>query len=208
MEHGSFCPLSLPRVLSFDPLLKRLVSNPPVELRRLRNATLFSLTNVSVPAGATRELTTAGSAMDLEMTLALPASSAQPLAFGLEVLAGAAPGGNATTVSLSISAATDPSGTRNGTLLIVAPRITNTSWDPWGAMESNFTLLKGESVLDLRVVVDRSIVEVWVGGGRAAISIRDFPAEGETAARLRHSSRVGALRVERLEGWGMGCGWQ
>jgi hypothetical protein len=30
LQHGSFCPLSLPRVLSFEPRWQRLISNPPV----------------------------------------------------------------------------------------------------------------------------------------------------------------------------------
>jgi hypothetical protein len=211
-----------------------------IELAQLRNESLFSLANLTVPVGGTRALTANGATMDLELTVALPPVMTHHLEFSLDVLAAAAmasgqgssgTGGNATTVTVSISpptlmdnnsAADDVAhgaggGTRHGILRITAPRITNTSWDPWGALESNFTLLSSENTLELRVVVDRSIVEVWAAGGRAVISVRDFPDVGETAVRLRHqhSGTIAAtgesasppLRVERLEGWGMGCGW-
>ena len=67
-------------------------------------------------------------------------------------------------------------------------------------------LLPTETTVSLRVVVDRSTVEAFAAGGRAVVSVRDFPREDETSARIRVESAV-ALTLENASGWSMGCGW-
>ena len=81
-------------------------------------------------------------------------------------------------------------------------------WAVWGPPVAPFTLLGSERRLALRVVVDRSTVEVFGTGGRVVVSVRDFPAAHETAARLRNEGGA-ALVLQRaglVDGLRLGVG--
>ena len=72
------------------------------------------------------------------------------------------------------------------------------------AITSSLTVLAGES-LDVRLLVDRPIVEMFVNGGRAAFThaAADFDAS-RTAVHLLGGDRLVASSVSVH---GMGCGW-
>lgn len=223
---GSFPVLTLVRVLSWSPRHATLMANPTTELQALRNGSLFHLQGVRLAPGEWHELLAptqrdAGAAMDMEVSLALPPSA---VSFSVQVLAGSSPEGNATIILLAVDAP-DADGQRRGNLSITLPRLAvNCSgqpasqcpgmgpgwgWAVWGPPVAPFVLLSNESSLDLRVLVDRSVVEVFGAGGRAVVSVRDFPKESETTVRVSNSisDSETALVMQTAHAWSMDCGW-
>lgn len=69
----------------------------------------------------------------------------------------------------------------------------------------NVTLLKHEKALDVRILVDRPIVEVFVQGGRGAfVAASNFSLEHASV----HLVNDGAMSVEaHVNASGMACGW-
>lgn len=226
LNRSSFTLLTTPRVLRYEPTWQQLTSNPPDELKQLRNGTLFNYTNRRVDAGASIELATASSAADVELLLALPTASGDVLSFELQLLASPTSAGRSTNVVVEVGGE-GPAGVRCGNLTIETPRTSAPTggsgsgsdetmhctggacvgWAPWGLMTANFTVYRHETVLALRILVDRSVVEAFAAGGRAVVSARDFPAEHEVAAQLR-TGLTGPLLVRSAIGFSMGCGWK
>ena len=225
-QQRSFTVLSAVRSLSWDPEHQKLLSNPVTELALLRNASLFNLSAELKPAHWQELLPSAanraraGATMDVELTVAVPNSTrGQTVRFSLHVLGAVSPEGNSTEITVDVEPAGEH-GLRHGTLSMSVPRMaidcsgkTNCpgmgvgwGWVPWGNLTAPFTLLPTERSVDLRVLVDRSIVEAFAAGGRAVVSVRDFPLENETAARLRNDGGTDLL-LERAHGWSMECGW-
>lgn len=61
-------------------------------------------------------------------------------------------------------------------LSVSTPRVAATGpWAPFHLQQANFTLGADETTLDLRVVTDRSIVEVFAAGGRGVVSVSANP---------------------------------
>ena len=67
-----------------------------------------------------------------------------------------------------------------------------------------FPLAPGATTVELRALVDRSSVEFFVAGGRAALTVRSYPAAGATGAYIAASADAVAASVLAHE---MGCGW-
>jgi hypothetical protein len=102
----------------------------------------------------------------------------------------------ATSVLVNVSRAAED-GSRNGVLGIRLP-----AEGPW---ERPFKLFAGETHVDLQVLVDRSVVEVWVAGGRATIQGRSYGAVGHTAVHL--IAREMPVVIAKYSIYSMGCGW-
>lgn len=68
-----------------------------------------------------------------------------------------------------------------------------------------FPLLAGEENLKVRVLVDRSIVEFFFGGGRASFTQRHYPRLGETGISLASLGNVAVVNSAVV--YEMGCGW-
>ena len=68
-------------------------------------------------------------------------------------------------------------------------------------------VLAGETALAVRVLIDRSIVEAFFAGGRAAFTERAYPHANQTAMRLAAPQSGPGVTVRRLDVFGMGCGW-
>ena len=68
-------------------------------------------------------------------------------------------------------------------------------------------MLAGESVLDLRVLTDRSIIEVFAMGGRGSVTTHDYPAEGSAMFHLVNWGES-PLVVANLSIASMACGWE
>lgn len=227
LQQRSFTVLSLIRSLSWAPQHHKLLSNPVAELAMLRNRSLFHLNASQVKPTQWLELissadqqTGASTSMDVELSVALPQSTQhEKVRFSLRVLGAVSPEGNATEIVVEVETA-GKDGLRHGTLSIFVPRMTvdcgdkkncpgmgvGWGWVPWGNLTAPFTLLPTEGCLELRVLVDRSCVEAFAAGGRAVVSVRDFPREEEAAARLRNDA-VADLLLKSARGWSMDCGW-
>ena len=191
--------ISAPRVLTWSAELQWLVANPIAELLSLRNRTLLPTrplrlrpaepAPLALPAGT-------GAAMDLTVTFALPAAPAhRVLRFGVRVLGSAGPQLNITVVESA-----DPSPLKG-------VRWTGRADGPAGngpGAASPFPILRTETSLQVRVLVDRSVAEFFVAGGRAARAMRWYPAVGDSGAAIT-AWQAGATAV--VEAHEMGCGW-
>ena len=101
------------------------------------------------------------------------------------------------TLSLNISAAATPGGARVGSAKIggsVAP----TGW-------FDFPILAAETELPVRVLVDRSIAEFFIGDGRAAFTARHYPRRSEGGVRVAALSAAPLTLSASV--YEMGCGW-
>ena len=65
---------------------------------------------------------------------------------------------------------------------------------------------KSEQSVDLRVLVDRVIVEAFAAGGRATLTGREFGGEGEAAVHLLAAGGQ-PTQVASSSVWSMACGW-
>ena len=97
-------------------------------------------------------------------------------------------------VNVSAAAA---DGSRTGLLGIRLP-----AEGPW---KRPFKLFAGEMHVDLRVLVDRSVVEVWAARGRATLQGRSYGAADHTAVHMiAHETPV---VIANHSIYSMGCGW-
>jgi sucrose-6-phosphate hydrolase SacC (GH32 family) len=201
--------MSAVRVLSYERATEGLVTNPLPAYTTLRNATLAkskttvvlqpgSRSTPALPAGT-------GAAIDIEISLALPTTG--ELAFALEVLAVASGGQvnhtsgeeiGAGSIGVNISAPISD-GTRRGQLFYRGRHQKEQG-------SQRFLVLKGEQSVDIRVLVDRVIVEVFAAGGRATLTGREFSQEGETAVHML-AAGTQPVHVSSFAIWSMGCGW-
>jgi len=69
-----------------------------------------------------------------------------------------------------------------------------------------FTVKKGET-LDIRVLVDRPIIEAFVQGGRAAFTYGDTKFDSANAGSAVFNTGTTAVAVVNATGYGMECGW-
>jgi sucrose-6-phosphate hydrolase SacC (GH32 family) len=67
-----------------------------------------------------------------------------------------------------------------------------------------FPLAPGATSLEVRALVDRSVVEFFVADGRADVTSRVFPAPGADGAWVSASTAAVAKTIVAHE---MGCGW-
>ena len=194
--------ISLVRVLSYDAKSKMLLANIAEEYSSLRNATLVAPRSLSLAGGGEAvELPIPpgkGLASDVVFKVTL---GAQALALEATVMA-TGPATSATTtadgvtLSLNISAAATPGGARVGSAKIrgsVAP----TGW-------FDFPILAGEAQLPVRVLVDRSIAEFFIGDGRTAFTARHYPQR--SAGGVRMAALSAAPLTLSASVYEMGCG--
>ena len=200
--------MSLVRELSFDRASQSLVTNPIQEYAALRTGTLARGTDLQLLPGAPLHTPSlapgAGAAIDILVALNLTAGEA--LAFELQLLADQQGGSmNATSgleigagsLGVNVSATTTADGSRRGLLSYRGTTYHGTQ---------PFTVLKGEATVELRVLVDRVIVEAFAQHGRAQLTAHEWGAEGNTAVHMRSAGTQPAV-LSTYEIFGMGCGW-
>ena len=71
----------------------------------------------------------------------------------------------------------------------------------WGA--GVFSLLPNQTEVDVRIVVDRSIVEAFVMGGKVVLT-KTWAGAVDSNVQLFSGSGATAVTAEV---WSMGCGW-
>ena len=188
--------LTCARDVRFDHRVDRLVANPIAELADLRNGTLYDERGLSVDARRPLDGTGGGaaSAADVVVALALGDAAAR---FGLTVQADA---GASVGVRLDVevedaaAAADDDAGLRPGTAtitLIATGKSTSLA----------FSVLPGETAVNVRVLVDRALVEAFVADGRAVLT-QAIAWEDST---VHVESSTGATADVIV--YSMGCGW-
>ena len=157
------------REVSFDPKLQPysmhtspLVSNPVKELVNLRNGTLGSDKGVAVAAGKAHVVKGTGfpadaSTSDVVVSIKVPSTVG---AVGVSVLSNVTASGNPFGGVLIVVNFTNPDA--NGTIVAVASirTLNPCGIGSAGLRQANFVILKGETTVDIRVLVDRSIIEV------------------------------------------------
>lgn len=202
------------REVAYDPALKTLVSNPVRELVNLRNGTLGSEKDVSVAPGKAHVVAGTGSpadasTSDVVVNVTIPAGAgAAGTAVGVSVLAnvtdGSPFGGVLTVVNFT---APDPAtGTMNAVASIRTLNPCGSS--SAGLVSAIFPILKGETVLDIRIMVDRSIVEVFVMGGRAVFTKSYNPAVFYIPdTNVAVQAWGAAALTASVDVFSMGCGW-
>ena len=62
-----------------------------------------------------------------------------------------------------------------------------------------------EEHVTMRVFVDRSVIEIYLGG--AALTVRSFPSDPEAAKGVELFSEGGAAVLTALEVWRLGSRW-
>ena len=186
------------RVVSWDGQAKQLVANPPAEMVQLRNRSLCAEAGVGLRPRVPHRLPFPegeGATMDLELELELPPSA---FTLGLRVLGEASGTGNATTLRLHVAASSGGFRAGNATLFTTRGTVTNCT--------SAFEVLAGESTIALRMLVDRSVIEAFVAGGRAVLTGRDYPSISETAAHVTLEEGP-PVTVRSARAWSMECAW-
>lgn len=188
--------MSLIRELSYDHKTDQLVSYPVAEYSALRNATFMEGKGMTLAKGALTTLPvpqSAGGAVDVSASFDVAALSGPAQDFGIVVRA--PKGGTAGGVKISFSVlAPDASGVR-----VVHTTSGTSNLEP-------VKVMPGET-LDVRVLVDRPLVEAFVMGGRAAAVSADTTFNvAQTSVHLFNSGTV-PISASKVSAYGMGCGW-
>ena len=203
------------REVAYEPETGALVSNPVRELTGLRNGTLGSDKDVVLKAGTSHVVVGTGapadaSASDVVVRVAVPpVGAAAGAAVGVTVLAnltaeGSPFGGVLAIVNFTAPDTTDGTIKATASIRTLNPCGTGSA----GLSQVTFPILKGETTLDLRVLVDRSIVEVFFMGGRAVFSKTFNPAVLYVPDTHVVLQAWGAdLTVGSVDVFSMGCGW-
>ena len=160
------------REVAYDPEIKTLVSNPVRELTQLRNGTLASASDLTLsPSAGSHLLPGTGapsdaSTADVVVNVTVPSTAS---AVGVHVLANASEGGTPTPYGGILLLVNFTARKADGSMQAVASIVT---LDPCGGPTTDhptsvpFLILKGETTLDIRILLDRSVVEAFVMGGR------------------------------------------
>ena len=78
------------------------------------------------------------------------------------------------------------------------------------APQTVFPVLAEDGMFELRALVDRSVVEFFVAKGRAVLTKRAYPPEGQATVRVfasHNASSSARAPAPRIEAHDMGCGW-
>jgi hypothetical protein len=199
------------REVAYEPLTGGLISNPVRELVNLRNGSMANASAVVVKAGTPYVVAGTGapadaSTSDVVVNFALP--TAAGASFSVTVLANVSGGVVTGGVFVNVSvAAADANGTRTGTA--TTGEVGGT--DPeairgGGAATSKFSIFKGETVVDMRLLVDRSIVEAFIMGGRTVFTKTFGPPQIPDTNVVVEAAGADAT-ANSVEVWSMGCGW-
>jgi len=198
--------LSIVREIGYDRNSDGLVTNPMRELVTLRNGTAGSATARTVlRPGGRLVLAESGTSADVLVSFALPhlAGAGSVATFGVFVFAPphkSDASDNGTSVLLRVW------GNHTALLSVSVPP---TAYVDAAAYNSaSFSLSPGALAVDLRIVLDRSIVEVFAAGGRASITVNTFPDPGNVEVQLVASEENGVpVIVNHAMAYTMACGW-
>jgi sucrose-6-phosphate hydrolase SacC (GH32 family) len=156
--------LTVPREVTYDPVLQKLMALPIKEITALHGASLGAITSpVTVAAGGSHSLVAHGTSFDLEAAVALPAAG-QSLSFTIAVLAATATDAEV-LIQVNVTAAAAGAGVaaaaataaHNVSVSVGVPGATRKQATV-NTTGVSFLLPASEPNLALRVLADRSIV--------------------------------------------------
>lgn len=211
--------ISAIRVLSWGTAWQWLLCNPADEYALLRNGTLLATTApmdvaratvLAIPAGS-------GAAMDLLFDAAIPATPSDAVAFRVQVLAPpsalADEGDDAQQQTANASAASHVLGPPAAAAALItveiSPALPNgtRTGRVGGNPATSFPILASETSIAVRVLVDRSVAEFFVGGGRAVQTLRAYPKAGEDRVIIAPLASSSDVVLKSIHAYDMGCGW-
>ena len=201
--------LSLLRDVRYDPRILALVSNPLDELAGLRNATIADERAFALAAGDTKTLSgTAANpraaSADVVLSFDVSDASSGPTIATVCTLADPkdpnATGGVAVLVNVTAAAADGARSAR----AVVGDCGAELTTDGSGAYD--VPVLDGEETFDLRILVDRQVVETFVHGGRCVFT-QVTGVQGTTPGTSVTISAQTAVAVASARVFSMGCGW-
>ncbi|MER7396513.1 glycoside hydrolase family 32 protein [Streptomyces sp. NPDC000151] len=166
-----------------------LVQQPVAELATLRRSPALRIAGRRVRAGATRLLRDAGQTYEIEAVLR-PDGARR---CGLEVRTG---GGHRTRIGYD-------SG--DGELYVDRTASGDVGFAPEFPAVHRAPFALTDGVLRLRLIVDRSSVEVYAGDGAVCLTDQIFPDPADTG--LGTFAEEGGMHVERLTVWPLRSAW-
>lgn len=198
------------REVSYDPAIQTIVSNPVRELANLRNGTLGASKGVTVAPGTAHIVPGTGhpadaSASDVVANITVVHAGAVGVSVLANVSAGSPYGGILTIVNFT---SPDAKGTINAIASIHLMNPCGGGIDAGDrAARVNFPILQGETTLDIRILVDRSIVEVFVMGGRAVFT-KDYNPKLLYIPDTNIALQAWGTEIRAsVDVFSMGCGW-
>jgi hypothetical protein len=192
---------SLAREARYHMALARLVFSPVPALAALRAAPpLFAAAAVPVPAGGAVWLGDwapgAGNQSEVAATFALPPPGGLPVAFGVRVNVGrAAPRAQPGAANAS-----------NELRVVYDPR-TRTANASWGGVEAALPILEGDAEVDVRLLLDRAVAEVFVGKGRLAFTVAAGTAASAAEAGMELFAEGGGMVARDVGAWHINSCW-
>jgi sucrose-6-phosphate hydrolase SacC (GH32 family) len=206
-NYGAGC-LTAPREIFYDPVLQKLRALPVKELASLRQNVLGA--HQSASATATKPLalfddTKTSLSFDLEADITLPSTA---VTFGVAIMASSSADAE---VFLNVIVS-ESTGTANGlrTVNISTGVPGATSKEPESYLNATFSFqLPEAAIIALRVLADRTTVEVFVGSGRGVITTGVLrPGKHDpTHNKAFIFTEEASLEIKSATAWAMGCGW-
>ena len=174
---------TLPRVVTYDPRIQRLVFSPPPELELLRKTRLPTLpndtvlqTNISTPINSTAWPVGAGSVAEVHVRWKRPAA---PARLSLTVMMG--PGGKSSTVAVDYVPPPPGSSKHNVS-------VDGTCFNGRGANAfscEGLWLLRSDEVIEVTAFVDTTVIESFWMDGRVVLT-----------SGVAYHARSGGMAVE------------
>lgn len=201
--HSGNAHLSLIREMSYDQKSNQLISYPVAEYSNLRNATFLedeefgpiaagNLKTIPVPQDA-------GAAADLSVRFDVQQFEDTCSGFGVAVRANSTSVRDGAFAIVFDVTAPDAKGER-------VAKIYFSKQARVGQYKASVKVMPGES-LDVRLLVDRPIVEVFIQGGRAALVYTDTFDPAKTSMHIFNHGTTPVLSGIKVSAYGMSCGW-
>ena len=178
----------------------------------LRNGTLAKASAVTVSPGTPRIIAGTGapadaSTSDVLVSVNVPKEAATITVNVLANTSSSSGSGTAITGGVELNVTFNPAAVRNGAQTATAT-ICTISPTHGGCGSRQFQIFQDEATVDIRLLVDRSIVEAFVMGGRVVFTKMFYPADGtvpDTHVALQAAGA--AVTVGSVQVFSMGCGW-
>eukprot|EP01052_Picozoa_sp_SAG31_P037127 SAG31_NODE_4745_length_2985_cov_2.095634_1_plen_216_part_00 len=198
---------TIPRELTYDSVKQKLLSLPAAEITSLRTGIISKHSAVHVAIEHPLSLVNGGTtSFDLEFVVELPQVASNSSWFGLSILASpSATTKAAVLLSFNVSA----SATASNRAVIMSLGVPDQPRRSALNTTVAFELPVGSAAMEVRVLVDRSIVEIFAGGGRGVISVPVLSPGKDPAATevLLNSQAAAGVDLGSSCAWAMGCGW-